>query len=1390
MSLTLPREEGGTRDSETLEIPVLSRPVSSLCLSKLVAQEVLPLNLGQESFEFDEPLQTQADFLRCSQRAVGGGFFGGKRKDFTAYHVIANRTLTFYASDSKLDPLGTLPLLDASIAVEARESQLLLSLRPVGHATVHVMELTTGESKEWIDAFKKHGAVIRMPLLEDWMWKTGSKMTRWHKRKFVFFEDAIEYFKPDAEDKEMGSIPMIPGLAVKVMDTVGNVGEGETPFTFCISYRTPAEERDYVINATSEAQRDRWINKIREITGQPPARKFHTSFMEGYLYKSTGRDSWQRMFAVLNDMDLAFYRVKYEGVPAFTIPLSATSEANPQDRGTVSTFMLWEKGDEGSKTHLIRCADDNTTLTWARAINYHCNSKLVKKHPDSLKEGYLVLCPPPESSGIFEGQRRHYFVLVKNSLMYYKKREDTKPAGEIAMTGNAFVYLEQGVNGDKPAFSCAPSGDEGVKKTYLQAKDSAQRIEWVNAIVENVKTMRTKKVEDSVLEGYMFLSGLKVSKRYFVLTHNSLDWYKKRADTTRQAGVELLPESEAVFEDEEKGDFVFSVAASGDEGSKKTFISCYSDSDQTKWVQAINDIIEAKNVKLNPHSVKEGYLWKDNSSHNYNKRYFVLLSDRMLYYAKRKDAMETGKEKGFISLPGGTRVERQEGNGSGKRGKVFPFQVEPCGDEGARVYALEACSTKARDLWMEAIVSVLPKNSAVNSLSVLEGYLNKSDKNGKNWHKRYFVLWQDKLLYYKQKPVGDEDKKEAGRLEFTYDSSVSAANDPKMPFMFQVCPAGDENSRRYFMQAEDEAMMNKWVNVIGTLIGKRAQEKRDPDSLMEEFLSISNGGSSYRKRYCCLYPDRVLMYLSKFDKKESSVIELTANSFVAMQDSKIGIFYLGQDCLIRTGDAKKAEKWMVAILRLCSKMKKVPLFGGTLNDGCYLSSRRVPLLCYEIVIYLLPKIMEMTNLQSGNKEIVASIQQQYEEGKKVDLTQYGWQEALDVLVLYLKETGSKSCLIIPRVSADLVLFLKPKSFLPEDFSAIRAALSRLDENRLLLTRWILYFLSQVAASKNRISAELCAMRFTPVMLDCSTSSSEPVLSPTAASAAAAAAAKKSPPSKSLAPPTTSPTHQDSPSSRTRHSFSGEAPMSPPPPMADSLSVDELQIPAGRSSRAGSTVVRSDAATKMESLQRLLTNLIEFYDELFPGGIPKTYRGRGQQLHHWTETRDESGKIVYFNTQTKQRQTEMPGPFKRNASDWTFADLLAHKSGLDRMHAFAMNSHNAENLEFYLAVKTYRETEFKEKEAMVESAFALYRKFVDANAVSQVNIGDKLRLPLDALFASGNQEAFQKLTSEQQKEVFTGPQAEVCRLIETNEFRNFVKSQDFKDHLAALAETLT
>lgn len=249
-------------------------------------------------------------------------------------------------------------------------------------------------------------------------------------------------------------------------------------------------------------------------------------------------------------------------------------------------------------------------------------------------------------------------------------------------------------------------------------------------------------------------------------------------------------------------------------------------------------------------------------------------------------------------------------------------------------------------------------------------------------------------------------------------------------------------------------------------------------------------------------------------------------------------------------------------------------------------------------------------------------------------------------------------------------------------------------------------------------------------------------------------------------------------------------MSPPPPMADSLSVDELQIPAGRSSRAGSTVVRSDAATKMESLQRLLTNLIEFYDELFPGGIPKTYRGRGQQLHHWTETRDESGKIVYFNTQTKQRQTEMPGPFKRNASDWTFADLLAHKSGLDRMHAFAMNSHNAENLEFYLAVKTYRETEFKEKEAMVESAFALHRKFVDANAVSQVNIGDKLRLPLDALFASGNQEAFQKLTSEQQKEVFTGPQAEVCRLIETNEFRNFVKSQDFKDHLAALAETLT
>lgn len=1422
--LTVPRaDEAVSRDSESQDRPRISRAVSSNMLAGAREKSPSPEPTFQRIASLTEDLRIKADFLRCSQRALGG-FFSGKRKEYTAFHVIDNQVLTYYGSDSKLDPLGSFPLLDASLAVEHRDEKYFLCLRPVGCGLVHVMETPHQEKAEWIEAFRQHGAAIRAPLLEDWMWKTGSKMTRWHRRKFVFFEDGIDYFKQDTDEKEMGTIPILPGLEVKIVDTVGNCGEGETPFSLCITYKTAAEDRDYHINAISENQRERWINRINAVVAQPVMRKLRTSVIEGYLYKNAGRDGWQRLFAVLNDMDLAFYKCKYDGVPASTIPLSVTTEANPQDRGALSTFVLWEKGDEGSRTHLLRCADDQTTAAWTRAINQHFSAKLTKKNPDSLREGYLVLCPPPESTGIFEGQRRHFFVLVKNSLMYYKRRDDSKPTGEIPMSGNAFVYLEHST--EKPVFSCAPSGDEGCKKTYLQSKDALQRVEWVNVLVENIKAMRTKKVEDSVIEGYMFLAtGLKITKRFFVLTNNSLDWYRKRADPTRQGGVDLLPESEALFEDEEKGDFLFSVAASGDEGSKKTSISCYSESDQSRWVQAINDIIEAKNVKLNPQSVKEGYLWKDNSSHNYNKRYFVLLSDKMLYYAKRKDAVEAGKEKGSIALPGGTEVEVHPETNNVKRGKVFPFNVIPCGDEGARVYALEACSSKGRDLWIEAVRSVLPKSSTVNSFSVLEGYLNKSDGKGKNWHKRYCVLWQDKLLYYKQKPTvgGDvEDQKEAGRIDITYDSSISeGGSDSKMNFMFQVCPSGDEGSRRYFMQADDEAMMNKWMEVISTLIEKRPQEKRDPDSLMEDFISISNNSSSYRKRYCCLYSDRVVVYQNKADKKEYTSIELTANSFIAMQDSKLGIFHLGQDYLFKVSDTKKAEKWIISMLRLCSKMKKVPLFGGTLNDGCYLSTRRVPLLCYEIVMHLLPKVMEMTNLQAGNKEVVASIQQQYEEGKKVDLTQYAWNDVLDVLVLYLKETGAKSPLIGPRVVTELEKFLKPKAFQLEDLGMIRAALMKLDENRLLLSRWILYFLSQIAQSKSRMTAELCAMRFAPVMVDCAPVF-EPPLTPSSGAFALSATSPtrktsalpfrseiKSPShhstnSMSITNPPPTPSNELSTNKPRGHSFTAAISITLDSTESPSLQTKTLAAPSslelgeepiigsGRGSRAGSVASGlSEHATKMEVGQRIITNLIDFYDDLFPGGIPKTYRARGQQLHHWMEIRDESGRIAYLNTQTKLRQTEIPGPFKNNATDWTFADILSHKAGLDRMHAFALNAHNAENLEFYLAVKEFRETDIKEgkNDGLVESAFALYRKFVGADAVSQVNIGDKLRLPLDALF-TGNEDAFQKLTLEQRREIFTPAQAEVYRLVETNDFRNFIKSQEFKEHLVALAESLT
>jgi len=486
---------------------------------------------------------------------------------------------------------------------------------------------------------------------------------------------------------------------------------------------------------------------------------------------------------VLYPDSLHYFKQRTDRKPAKIVPISEGSVFEKLDG---DTFSLSETGDDQAIS--IECTPPfGEAAQWFEAVETAVRQRLKKKVMQSIREGYLSKCAKN-----MKFWKKRYFVLMPDHMKYFKKRFDEQHAGIINLPPGAEAEEEE--NPADPSlkylFWVAENGDEtGTRRYFMTARSDAERDAWLQTLRTMFARKNPQVVPLSLKEGYLYKAsksmGTSWSKRYFVLLKDKLIYFKKRNDPTPKGSIDLLQGAEVnTFTDLSINKHpIITIAENGDEeGTRTYYLSAKDPLTRGDWLDMITNLLKTKTPRVNEHSVKEGYMRKQGYGNKWHKRYFVLLEKNLLYYKKRGDKQETGE----IPLPGSAEVMRVDSDDPENK---WQFSVAENGDEsGTRVYHMSAPSAELRTAWMNHLQKIIKsKDSRIMIGSLLEGYLWKCPEKGGAWRKRYFVLQQNQLLYFRKRA----DETEAGSVEIKGEAEITLIDDDlEHPYCFTVAKNG------------------------------------------------------------------------------------------------------------------------------------------------------------------------------------------------------------------------------------------------------------------------------------------------------------------------------------------------------------------------------------------------------------------------------------------------------------------------------------------------------------------------------------------------------------------------------------------------------------------------
>jgi len=196
----------------------------------------------------------------------------------------------------------------------------------------------------------------------------------------------------------------------------------------------------------------------------------------------------------------------------------------------------------------------------------------------------------------------------------------------------------------------------------------------------------------------------------------------------------------------------------------------------------------------------------------WKRRYVVLFSDRLEHFKKKDDKKSVG---GFpfdfsgeaFGLKDVEPPKLKDDDGDKDAEYRFLFYFTPSKDQ--RKYLFAAPDSETRRRWLVVFQSQLRKR-----VPLMEAVLQKQGMKNKSWKKRYFILFYDKLMYFKSKG----DKKVTGQIILTSQSVVE--EDETKECMFGL-RSHKGSGRIYRIQCPSNEERAVWVAAIHGLIKRR-----------------------------------------------------------------------------------------------------------------------------------------------------------------------------------------------------------------------------------------------------------------------------------------------------------------------------------------------------------------------------------------------------------------------------------------------------------------------------------------------------------------------------------------------------------------------------------------
>jgi len=232
-----------------------------------------------------------------------------------------------------------------------------------------------------------------------------------------------------------------------------------------------------------------------------------------------------------------------------------------------------------------------------------------------------------------------------------------------------------------------------------------------------------------------------------------------------------------------------------------------------------------------PEPAKMGFLYKQNEKEKWQKRWFVLYRDQLIYF---KDPCHS-YSKGSISVKKMNLKIPEDGTDPDKR---FLFEIQTF----ERNYPLAADKEEDMFAWIHGIrratafyTKIKLDEEEKNPLRMIpfsqmskakhQGHLTKQGGTIKTWKRRYAVLAQGVLWYFKSQPEGETSPEGGVRMS---ESCLHLIGNSKRKFGFRLVTV----KRVYFFCADSQDQLQQWMSIVKKEI--EVQKKEEVSFLKED----------------------------------------------------------------------------------------------------------------------------------------------------------------------------------------------------------------------------------------------------------------------------------------------------------------------------------------------------------------------------------------------------------------------------------------------------------------------------------------------------------------------------------------------------------------------------